>query len=167
MAVFFEHLDAIRSVLVALWLLVDLEIVSLVVALVLHLLVLDDAHVDVGSRAEIVVDTSLDRPDHKILRLVLSHALPIAILEDSHGGQGSRTHRQEWSSLEVAICGNFNELWALDIVATHDSMQADVASVAEHVARDSSHSHLDAALTMRIESMEFQLALNHPYSFFG
>ena len=167
MAVFFEHLDAIRSVLVAIWLLVDLEIVSLVVALVLHLLVLDDAHVDVGSRAEIVVDTSLDRLDHKFLRLVLSHALSVVIFEDCHGGQGARTHREEWSSLEVAISGNFNELWALDIVATHDSMQADVASIAEHVARDSSHSHLDTALTVRIESMELQLALNHPYSFFG
>jgi len=102
-SVFLENLTAISSVLVAVRLGKHLEVVSLEVALVVDLTLFDEAHIDVGARAEIVVDTSLDSLDYESLGLILRHTLPVTSLKHGHSRKRTRSHGEERSRLVVTI----------------------------------------------------------------
>jgi len=160
-SVFLENLDTVGSVRVALGLGVHLFVVSLVVALVLNLALLDDDHIDVGARTEIVVHSSLDGLDNKRLSLVLRHVIAVLSFKDGHGSQRSRTHGKEARRLLVTIVGDLDQLGSATIDTTHDDVGADLASVVEDVLGEATGGHLDAVFTVRVKSVELQLALNH------
>jgi hypothetical protein len=160
-SVFLENLDAVGSVLVALRLGVHLSVVGLEVALVLNLASLDDDYIDVGAGTEIVVHSSLDCHDDKGLSLFLGHVLTVVGLKDGQGGQRSRTHSKEAGGLLVTIVRNLNQLRSATIDTTHNDVGADLATVLEDVLGEALSGHLDAVFTVRVESVELQLALNH------
>ena len=72
----------------------------------------DNAHVDVGPRAEIVEDTSLDGGGHDGDTLLASHVGPPARLKDSHSGERSRAHGDVGKLVGAAVRVDGEELWA-------------------------------------------------------
>mgnify|MGYP007086427536 CR=1 FL=1 len=159
--VLLEDVDAILSVLVALGLGVHLLVVGLEVALVVDLAALDDAHIDVGARTQVVVHTCLDRLHDQGLRLLLRHVLTVLGLHDGHGRKGSRAHRQERSSLGVPVRRNLDELGAAAVDSTNDAVGADLAAVVEDVLGEAAGGHLNAVLSVGVEAVQLELALNH------
>lgn len=63
----------------------------------------------------------------------------------------------------MTISRDFDKLRSLDIHATDNAVSADLATVFEDVVGEAANSHLHAVLAVSVESMEFQLALNHFY----
>lgn len=159
--VFLEDLHAISTELVTIWLRKHLVVVALDGALVLDLALLDNADVDVGTRAQIVVNTSLDRHHDESFSLLLIHTFTIVTLHDGHSSERARAHSEEWSGLVVTIRANLNQLRSLDVNASDDAMSADLATIVENVVGEATNSHLNAALTPRVEPVKLQIALDH------
>ena len=56
---------------------------------------------------------------------------------------------------------DLDKLRSFYVDATNDAVSADVTTVLEDVPREASGSHLNAALTSRVEPVELQIALDH------
>ena len=108
-----------------------------------------------------MVHTCLNSFDNKSLCFLLSHALAVFSLKNSHGCKRTRAHGHEGSRLVSAISTNLNKLRSFDIDTTNDTVSTNVATIAENVVREASYSHLNTALTVRVESVELQVALDH------
>ena len=67
----------------------------------------------------------------------------------------------EWEGVLVAIAGALDELWSLDIVSANNQMRANVATVVESVGGEAASSHLDSVLTVSVQSVHLELALDH------
>jgi len=160
-AVLLEDLYAIRPVLIAIGLGVHLAIVGLEVPAVLHLALFDDAEINVRTRAEIVVDSSFDGLDDEGLGLLLSHILLELAFKNGHRRQRTRAHAQERPGLVVAVRVDLDELGSFHVDATDDTVRSNVATVAEDVVGEPSDCHLDAALAVRVEPVQLQVALDH------
>lgn len=88
-SVLLKDLHTVGSVLITIGLGINLGIVALEVPLVVDLALLDEADINVGARAQIVVHSSLDRLDNEGLSLLLRHILPVIRLKNGHSSEGT------------------------------------------------------------------------------
>lgn len=134
-------------------LLVGLDVVSLQRRLVLC----DDGHVHVGSRAQVVEDAGQDGVAGELDGLVLGElGLPLG-LEDAHGGEGTRAHGDVGELVGAAVGVDGEEVGARGVAAGDDEVGADVALVAEQVLLEEGHAGDDAGLAARREGVQLEL----------
>ena len=162
--VLLEYFYTILSEIVAIWLGEDLEVVWLKVAEHFHLSFLDDTDIEVWTRAQIMVDTSLNSLWHESNSFILGHAIFVLSLHDTHGLQRPRSRSQERWMLRITIAWDFEKLRSSDVNSAANQMGTNVATVVESMCSQSTNSMLDSVLTVSVESVQFQFALDHLYS---
>jgi len=138
-----------------------LEVVVFEVPQHLVLALGDDADVDVGAGAQVVIDARLDGRDHELDGVLARHVLLVVRLEDSHGREGARASRVVGVREHVPVRGALDQLRAFTVNATNDKVGADVAPVLEGVGGQSQGCHLDTVLCVGIQSVELKLTLYH------
>ena len=65
------------------------------------LVLVDDAEVDIGAGAQVIVDPGPDGPRHQLLGILHAHVLLEAVLKHSHGVQRPGAH----GAVGQAVCG--------------------------------------------------------------
>jgi hypothetical protein len=117
----------------------------------------DDGHIDVASRAQIVPDTGLDgvgaQSDGVFSREVL---LPLC-LEDRHGGQRAGSHCHVRQLISGAVGVHSEEMRASGVDAGDHEVGTDVALVPEQVLLQHGHAGDDAGLAAGGEGVQFEV----------
>jgi hypothetical protein len=117
----------------------------------------DDANVDVGTRAQIVPDTGLDRVGAEADGLLSGHVwLPLS-LEDAHGSQTSGTHGNVWELVRRTVCVDCEEVCSGGVASCHHEICANVTLVAEQMLFEHGHDSDDARLAASGEGVEFEV----------
>lgn len=151
-----QHRRRALGELVALELLAPL--VGLDVAPVQHRLVLvNNRHVHVASRAQIVEDTGLDGLAAQLHSLLLGQVGLPARLEDAHGGQRAGTHGDVGQLVGASVGVNGEEVGAGGVDAGDNQVGANVALVAEQVLLEQRHAGHNAWLAARRQRMQLQV----------
>lgn len=123
----------------------------------LRLLLCDNAHVDVASRAQIVEDTSLNSFAGQLDRLVPRQIRLPQRLEHTHGRQTTGTHRDVGELVGGAVGVDGEEVTASGVAASDDEVGADVALIAEEVLLEHGHDGDDARLAAGGEGMQLEV----------
>ena len=106
----------------------------------------NDTDVNVGTRTQIVPDTSLDGVGTELDGFVLVETrLPLG-LEDRHGGQRTRTHSDVGELVGTAVGVDGEEMAACGVAAGYDQVGANVTLVAEQMLLEHGHDGGDTGL---------------------
>jgi hypothetical protein len=160
-AVFFEYLHTFLVELVTFGLLVDLSVLTLEVALKINLSFSDKADINIGSRAEIVVDTTLNCGNNNSNSFFFSEIFFVLSFHNTHSCKWTRSEGQKGKCVHVSVIAALNKLRTLDIIATHNDMSSNMTSIVKDMGGKTASSHLDSVLWVGVQAMEFKFAFYH------
>lgn len=137
-------------------LLVGLDIVSLERRFVLG----DDGNVDIGTRTQIIEDTSQDGLTAQLDGVILRQVGSPLRLKDAHGSQAAASHGDIRQLVGAAMCVDGEQVRARGVAPRNDEIRSNVALVAEKMLLEEGHASDDAGLAAGGKGVQLQLRGN-------
>ena len=156
-----EHIDTVLRELVAAWLRVNFLVVALDVSQILNLALLENDEVNVGTRAKIVVHTSLNSLDAKVLGLFLGQIFLESGVQNTHSSETTRAEGKIRRSERVTVSSDLHELRAAAVNTSDNKVGTNVTTISEDVLDEARGSHLHSAFCASVHSMQLKLSLDH------